>query len=247
MRKGAKAAVVSGVVVVMVGGAAYGGYHLLTTLDGAAVVGSPEPVRTGPPSADEVKDASSKFFAAWEKGDAVTAASYTNFPDAARPLLSSFGHDAHIGRVRITPGAATGTTVPFSVTATVSYDGTSKPLAYRSRLTVVRGTNSHRPLVDWQPTVVHPGLRKGDTLVTGASAAPPIEAVDRDGAVLTKEKYPSLGPILDELRAKYGDKSGGTPAIELSIHHEDTDTAETPLITLAKGRAGKLRTTLSAS
>ncbi|MFQ6141752.1 penicillin-binding transpeptidase domain-containing protein [Streptomyces seoulensis] len=246
MRKGAKAAIVGGVLVVFVGGAAYGGYNLLSALHGTAVADTPAPVRTGPPNAAEVKDASSKFFAAWAKGDATTAASYTNFPDAARSLLSSYGHDAHIGHVKITPGAAAGTTVPFSVTATVSFDGESKPLAYRSRLTVVRGTNSHRPLVDWQPSVVHPDLRTGDTLVTGASAAPPIQAVDRHGTVLTKDDYPSLGPILDELRAKYGDKAGGTPAIELSIHHENADAAETPLLTLAKGKAGKLRTTLSA-
>ncbi|MBY8869740.1 penicillin-binding transpeptidase domain-containing protein [Streptomyces sennicomposti] len=247
MRKGAKAAIVGGVFVVFVGGAAYGGYNLLSALNGTAAADSPVAVRTGPPNADEVKDTSAKFFAAWAQGDATTAASYTNFPDAARTVLSSYGQDAHIGQVKITPGAAAGTTVPFSVTATVSFDGKSAPLAYRSRLTVVRGTNSHRPLVDWQPEVVHPGLEKGDTLVTGASAAPPIEAVDRHGAVLTKDKYPSLGPILDELRAKYGDKAGGTPSIELSIHHEDTNAAETPLLTLAKGKAGKLRTTLSAS
>ncbi|MFF0789461.1 penicillin-binding transpeptidase domain-containing protein [Streptomyces spiralis] len=248
MRKGAKAAIVSGVCVVLVGGAAYGGYQFVSALNGNTTAGSgAAPTKTGPPDGDEVKEASAKFFAAWEKGDAVTAASYTNFPDAAEELLTSYGGDAHITHVKITPQQATGTTVPFSVEATVSYDGKSKPLAYRSSLSVVRGTNTHRPLVDWQPALVYPGLKKGDTLVTGASAAPPIEAVDRNGAVLTKEKYPSLGPILDELRAKYGDQAGGTPSVELSVRHADTNAAETPIVTLAKGRAGKLRTTLSAS
>ncbi|MER6978232.1 penicillin-binding transpeptidase domain-containing protein [Streptomyces carpinensis] len=248
MRKGAKAAIVGGVLVVMVGGATYGGYNFVSALNGSTTAGGgPAPVKTGPPSQDEVKEASGKFFAAWEKGDAATAASYTDFPEAAEELLSSYGGDAHIGDVQITPQAATGTTVPFSVKATVSYGGKSKPLAYSSSLSIVRGASTHRPLVDWKPTVVHPDLKKGDTLVTGESAAPPIEAVDRNGTVLTKEKYPSLGPILDELRAKYGDKAGGTPSIELSIRHADTNAAETPLITLAKGRAGKLRTTLSAS
>ncbi|MFF8944303.1 penicillin-binding transpeptidase domain-containing protein [Streptomyces sp. NPDC014864] len=247
MRKGVKAAIVGGVVVVLVGGAGYGAFNVVSALSGA---GGPAPVRTGPPSGDEVKDTSAKFFAAWEKRRAATAASYTNFPDAAQRLLSAYGRDAHITDVRITPGAATGATVPFSVRATVSFGGKSEPLAYRSRLTVVRGTNTHRPLVDWQPSVVHPALKKGDTLATGESAAPPIEAVDRDGKVLTKDKYPSLGPILDELRAKYGDKAGGTPAVELSIRHESgegADAAETPLVTLAKGRPGRLRTTLRAS
>jgi hypothetical protein len=247
VRKGVKAAVVGGVVVVLLGGAGYGAYNVVSALNGSVVAGGAAPARTGPPSADEVKETTRKFFAAWEKGDAQTAASYTNYPAEAQPLLSAYGSEARISQVRITPGAASGTSVPFSVRATVSYDGTSKPLSYRSQLSVVRGVSTHRPLVDWQPSVVYPGLEKGDTLVTGPSAAPPVEAVDRDGAVLTKEKYPSLGPILDELRAKYGDKAGGSPSVELSVRHAGSGAADTPLVTLAKGKPGRLRTTISAS
>ncbi|MFG2354516.1 penicillin-binding transpeptidase domain-containing protein [Streptomyces sp. NPDC048521] len=250
MRNGVKGAVIGGVCVVMLGGAGYGAYNILSALSGDGGSGGTATVKSGPPGGDEVKDTTAKFFAAWERGDAPTAASYTNFPEAARQLLTAYGDDAHITKVRITPGTATGTTVPFTVKATVSYGGTSRPLAYPSSLTVVRGETSHRPLVDWQPSVVHPRLRKGDTLVTGESAAPPIEAVDRDGTVLTKEKYPSLGPVLDELRKRYGDKAGGRPGVELAVRHEDTDgtgQADTPLLTLAEGRPGKLRTTLSAS
>ncbi|GGW29308.1 penicillin-binding protein [Streptomyces lucensis JCM 4490] len=122
---------------------------------------------------------------------------------------------------------------------------------YKGSLTVVRGETSHRPLVDWQPSVVHPRLGKGDTLVTGASAAPPIKALDRDGHVLTKEEYPSLGPVLDELRRRYGDQAGGKGGVELAVHHADanadgTGRADTPLLTLAEGRPGRLRTTFSA-
>jgi hypothetical protein len=246
MRKGVKAAIVSGVVVVVVGGAGYAAYDFVSALNDGSVSGV-APAKTGPPSSDEVKQASQNFFAAWEKGQASTAASFTNFPEAAQALLTAYGQEAHITGVKITPGAASGTTVPFSVKATVSYDGKSKPLAYRSRLSIVRGASTHRALVDWQPAVVYPELKKGDTLVTGESAAPPIVAVDRHGVVLTKDKYPSLGPVLDELRDKYGDKAGGTPSVELSIRHADTNAAETPLITLSQGRAGKLHTTLSAS
>ena len=136
--------------------------------------------------------------------------------------------------------------MPFSVKATVSYEGKSKELSYKSRLTVVRGKTTGRALVDWQPSVVHPELKAGDTLVTGEAAAPPIEAVDRDGKVLTKEKYPSLGPILDTLRERYGAKAGGTPGIELGIRHTATDAGDTTLLTLAKGKPGRLETTLSA-
>lgn len=138
--------------------------------------------------------------------------------------------------------------MPFSVKATVSFQGKSKPLAYTSSLTIVRGTTTGRALVDWKPSVLHPGLKDvGDSLVTGEAGSPPIEALDRDGKVLTKEKYPSLGPILDTLRARYGDKAGGTPGIELMVRHADTNIADTSLVTLAEGTPGKLETTLSAS
>ncbi|MFF0780963.1 penicillin-binding transpeptidase domain-containing protein [Streptomyces sp. NPDC003720] len=249
MRSGVKAGVIGGVCAVMLGGAGYGAYNILSALSGDGGTGAAA-VRTGPPSRDEVKDTTGRFFAAWEKGDAATAASYTNFPEKARDLLTAYRNDAHLTKVRVTPGAATGATVPFTVRTTVSYQGKTRPLEYESRLTVVRGETSHRALVDWQPSVVHPRLRAGDTLATGEAAAPEIEAVDRDGQVLTQEKYPSLGPVLDELRKRYGDTTDGKPGVELVIRHQgagEESPADTTLLTLAKGRPGKLRTTLSAS
>ncbi len=248
MAKGVKAAVIGGVFAVMVGGAGYGAYNFMSALDGGGATGAgggQAPARSGPPSAEEVEETTAEFFAAWEKGQAAQAASYTNNDAAAEPLLTAYGEDAHITGVKITPGAAKGDTVPFTVKAKVSYDGKSKPLAYRSSLTVVRGLTTGRALVDWQPAVIHPRLKKNDTLVTGEAASPPIEAVDRDGTVLTKEKYPSLGPILDTLRDRYGDKAGGEGGIELAIRHAD-ESPDTSLLTLAEGRPGKLETTLSA-
>ncbi|MFJ4621447.1 penicillin-binding transpeptidase domain-containing protein [Streptomyces sp. NPDC088812] len=249
MHKGAKAAIVGSVLAVMVGGAGYGTYNFVSALDGGGGTGGggPAAVRSGPPSGSEVKDTTAAFFAAWEQGDAATAASYTNNAEMAEPLLTSYAEAAHITGVTITPGTASGDTVPFGVKATVSYGGKSKPLAYTSRLTVVRGLTTGRALVDWQPSVVHPKLAAmDDTLVTGESQAPAIEAVDRDGKVLTKEDYPSLGAILDELRSKYGDRAGGTAGIELAVRHAGTGVADTPLLTLAEGKAGKVPTTLSA-
>ncbi|WP_030190642.1 penicillin-binding transpeptidase domain-containing protein [Streptomyces violaceorubidus] len=245
MGRGVKVAVIGGVLAVMVGGAGYGAYNMVSALDGG---GSGTEAKSGPPSADEVAEASEKFFAAWEKGDATTAASYTNNASVAGTLLTAYGEEAHIGGVEITPGRATGTSVPFTVKAKVSYEGTTKPFGYESRLTVVRGETSGRPLVDWTPSVVHPGLKDGDTLVTEESATPQIQAVGRDGStVLTKEKYPSLGPVLATLRERYGSEAGGTPGVELVVRHTSTQAPDTPLLTLTEGEPGKLRTTLSAS
>ncbi|MFM9699916.1 penicillin-binding transpeptidase domain-containing protein [Streptomyces europaeiscabiei] len=246
MRKGVKVAIVGGVFAAMVGGAGYGGYNFVTALNGDG--GSAEK-RTGPPSADEVRETTEKFFAAWEKGDSSTASSYTNDAVDAGKVFGSFVGTARIDDVRIAPGKPTGTggrTVPFSVEATVAYEGKSKELSYKSRLTVVRGKTTGRALVDWRPSVVHPELKAGDTLFTGEAAAPPIEAVDRDGKVLTKKKYPSLGPVLDTLRERYGADAGGTPGIELGIRHTTTEAGDTTLLTLAEGKAGRLETTISA-
>ncbi|MET8855426.1 penicillin-binding transpeptidase domain-containing protein [Streptomyces sp. NPDC004579] len=249
MRKGARAAVIGGVFAVMVGGAGYGAYNVVTAISGDGGTGAdgPAAVKTGPPSGAEVKETSRAFFAAWEKGDASKAAALTNYASNAEGLLAGYHDDAHLTDVKITPHAASGARVPFSVKATVSYDGKSKPFAYDSELTVVRGETTGKALVGWKPSVLHPELKDGDTLVTGESANPAIEAVDRNNVVLTKEKYPSLGPILDALREKYGDTAGGTPGIELSIRHGAEGSGDTTLVTLAEGRAGKLRTTLSAS
>jgi hypothetical protein len=249
MSKGVKAAVIGGVFAVMVGGAGYGAYNIVSALngDGGGTSGVATEKKSGPPGKDEVKETTAKFFAAWEKGEAATAASYTNNDAAAEQLLTAFGDDAHITDVKITPGTAAGTTVPYTVKAKVSYGGKSKPLDYSSKLTVVRGLTSGRALVDWQPSVVHPELKKDDTLVTEQSANPPIEAVGRDGSELTKEKYPSLGPVLDALRDKYGDKAGGTPGIELVVRHTGNGAPDTPLLTLAEGKPGKLTTTISPS
>ncbi|MGW3986805.1 penicillin-binding transpeptidase domain-containing protein [Streptomyces sp. NPDC004830] len=245
MGKGVKAAVIGGVFAVMVGGAGYGAYNILGALDGDGIGGVAAEKKSGPPDEDEVEETTDAFFSAWEKGESVRAASYTNNDADADRVLSAFADDAHITAVRVTPGPAKGTTVPYTVKAKVSYGGKSAPLTYRSELKVVRGVTTGRALVDWQPSVVHPRLRKDDTLVTGQSADPPVEALGRDGSKLTKEKYPSLGPVLDALREKYGEKAGGSPGVELVVRHAGGSAPDTPLLTLAKGRPGRLTTTIS--
>ncbi|MGW0927255.1 penicillin-binding transpeptidase domain-containing protein [Streptomyces sp. NPDC002644] len=246
MRKAVKGAVVATACVVLLGGAGYGGYNILSAF-GSDDVGVFAADPDDPLDADDVEEASSAFFAAWEKGDGYAAAAATNDETAAGPVLDQMAEQASVGDVRITPKKAKGPTVPFTVKATVSADGKSKALTYDSELSVVRGRTTGKPLVDWAPSVVHPRLKEGDTLVTGPSDAPAIEAVDRDGTVLTAEKYPSLGPILDQLRERYGASAGGSPSVDLAIRHQDPNTPDTTLLTVSKGKAGTVRTTLSAS
>ncbi|MFJ7197947.1 MULTISPECIES: penicillin-binding transpeptidase domain-containing protein [unclassified Streptomyces] len=251
MRSGAKVAIVGGVFAVVVGGVGYGAYNVLDGLGGGGGGGTGSKsanteVRTGPVTKAEIDEASKKFLKAWASGDPDTASQLTNNAAEAGPLLTSYRESAHVTEAVITPGPAVGSKVPYTVKATVSFDGTSKPWSYSSELTVVRGLTTGRPLVDWSPAVIHPDLTDGASLKTGEAAAPSIEAVDHNGKVLTKEKYPSLGSILDTLRQKYGEKAGGTAGIETWIESADADSPGKTLLTLTKGRPGKLRTTLDA-
>ncbi|MFD0303982.1 penicillin-binding transpeptidase domain-containing protein, partial [Streptomyces sp. NPDC127123] len=150
-----------------------------------------------------------------------------------------------VSEAKITPGTPTGAVVPFTVEATVTYDGVSKPWTYTSKLGVVRGESTGRPLVRWTPTVLHPKLTAGATLRTGTAKAPPVKALDHKGVALPPEKYPSLVPVLDALRQRYGGKAGGTPGVETWIESANGTPVST-LLVLAAGKPGELRTTIDA-
>lgn len=196
MRSGAKVAVIGGVFAVVVGGVGYGAYNVLDGLGNSGVGGGTDTkatsaeVKTGPVTEEEITETSKKFLAAWAKGDTGVASQLTNNAADAESLLTQYSESAHVTEAVITPGAATGSKVPYTVKATVSYKGRTKAWSYASDLTVVRGLTTGHPLVDWKPAVVHPELRDGETLETGEASTASIEAVDRNGQVLSKEKYP---------------------------------------------------------
>ncbi|MFJ7630549.1 penicillin-binding transpeptidase domain-containing protein [Streptomyces sp. NPDC097595] len=252
MRSGAKVGIVGGVFALVLGGVGYGAYNVLDGLGDSGVGGNTSTaadsseVRSGPVTGEEIADTSKKFLAAWAEGEATVAAALTNNKTDAETALTGYSDTAHVTKAVITPGRATGSTVPYTVKATVSYKGATKSWSYASKLTVVRGLTTGRPLVDWEPSVIHPDLAKGESLETGESSSASIEAVDRNGQVLTKEKYPSLAGILDELRKKYGEKAGGTTGIETWINSANADGVNKTLLTLVKGKSGRVQTTIDA-
>ncbi|MDG4861971.1 penicillin-binding transpeptidase domain-containing protein [Streptomyces sp. T-3] len=255
---------IGGAVAVVAAGAGFTAYALSgsgedPTGETSQAAGR-DAVPQGPPSSSEVRATTEKFLAAWAKGDTAGAAGLTDDSAAASAALTGYKKDAHLSEVKLKPGSAQGTKVPFEVSAVASYEGKSKPLSYGSELTVVRDKKNGKPVVHWQPSVVHPGLKDGDTLQAGEAGTPPIKAVDRDGGELTKEKYPSLGSVLDGLREKFGDKAGGTAGIELRIVRKDSAKAaekgadkgddgkalpDKTLLTLSEGTPGTVKTTIS--
>lgn len=252
MNGAAKGAIVGGVFLAMMGGAGYGMYTLVggdgtddaksTSASGAPVPGK----GTGAITDKEAAETAKAFFAAWSAGDARAGADLTNNPAAAQGALGEFKTAAYVSKVVVTPGAQTGTTIAYSVAAEVTYEGVAKPLAYESKLTVVRGNTSGKPLVDWQPSVLHPQLQKDEKLRAGTPASPPVKAVDRNGKELTAEKYPSLRKVLDDLRQKYGAKLGGKGGAELWIQPAAADAPRRSLLTLAEGTPGRIETVLDA-
>lgn len=244
---------IGGVIAVVVGGAGFGAYALYdggaAADDGSRAASDQKPkVKTGPLSATEVTTTARAFLTAWQSGKVPQAAAATDEAAAATSLLTGYTKDARVKDVTLTPGKPTGDKVPFSVKGTVAYKNTEKPLAYESALTVVRRTSDGKPLVDWHSAVVHPDLKDGDKLVTGEAGTPPVKALDRDGGELTKQKYASLGPVLDGLREKYGKEAGGKAGIELRVVRgksaKSDDLSDKTLLELSKGTPGTVKTTL---
>ncbi|MEU0584884.1 penicillin-binding transpeptidase domain-containing protein [Streptomyces sp. NPDC006132] len=252
-RRKTNPAVIGGMIAVVVVGAGAGAYALYgggaAADDGTRAASDQKAeVKTGPLSPSEVTTTARAFLTAWQSGKVPQAAAATDDAAAARALLTDYGKAARIKDVTLTPGKPTGAKVPFSVKATVSYKGTEKPLSYDSALTVVRRTSDGKPLVDWHSAVVHPDLRDGDELVTGEAGTPPVKALDRDGGELTKQKYASIGPVLDGLREKYGKKAGGKAGIELRVVRgkaaKAKNLSDKTLLELSEGTPGTVKTTL---
>ncbi|MFJ3663992.1 penicillin-binding transpeptidase domain-containing protein [Streptomyces sp. NPDC090119] len=246
-----KPAVLVGMIAVVLGGAGFGVYALYgggASADEASTLSDHKSVKTGPPSALEVKTVTTRFLTAWQQGRIAEAAAATDDAPGATALLTGYAKDARLKDVTLTAGTAVGAKVPFAVKATVAYQGVSKPLAYGSSLTVVRRASDGVALIGWQPGVVHPELKDGDTLVTGESGTPPVKALDRTGAELTVATYPSLGSVLDGLREKYGKTAGGKAGVELRVVRgkasEKAGLSDKTLVELSEGTPGTVRTTL---
>ncbi|MEU9114122.1 penicillin-binding transpeptidase domain-containing protein [Streptomyces sp. NPDC048483] len=250
---GGSAALVAGVVggLTLFGGSDDDTSPQQVTSADAKSGGDAPHVKTGPLSAKEVRTASQEFLNAWQGGDADKAAGLTDAPAAAKTALASFAKQARFSKVTVTPGTPAGGKVPYTVATQIDYNGSKAPFSYRTAVTVERDKTTGKPQIAWQPSVLYPGLAKGDELRTGEAEAPPIKAVDRNGKELTPQAHPTLAGILDSLRDKYGDKTNGKPGVELFIHRAKAakpaeQQPDKTLKVLSKGTPGTLKTTLDA-
>lgn len=252
MRDTQKMALIGGAAAVVVAATGFGVYALaggdgddggkgsVASSDGK---GKPK-VEQGPPSAAEVRTTAKRFLTAWSAGNAREAAKLTDEKAQAAESLKGFRDEAHISKVKFSPDSASGPEVPFTVTAQIAYLQQRSTWSYPSSLKVVRDKKSGDAVVEWKPSVLYPKLKDGQSIRTGKAGTPPIKAVDRNGAALTKEEHPMLASILDDLRKRYGGKTNGTPGVETRIVDAKGNDTGTTLRTLSKGTPGTLKTTL---
>ncbi|WP_128379025.1 penicillin-binding transpeptidase domain-containing protein [Streptomyces cavernae] len=232
MRKRVKFGV-TGAVVLLTGVGGYGAVDALGLLK-----------KTGPLTTDEVHSTAQDFLDAWGKGDLTTAAMLTDDGSAAGQALTQFRRGAGAD-VSFKAERQSAARVDFSVTLRFRHDGGASTWTYGSSMRLVRDPGTGEPRVAWLPSVVHPKLRKGDTLTVAEAATPAVEAVDRDGKKLTTKEFPSLAGVLPALGERYGDKLGGTPRVEVRLTTSSGRPAES-LHVISAGKPVKLRTTLSA-
>ncbi|MFE3887377.1 penicillin-binding transpeptidase domain-containing protein [Streptomyces lydicus] len=257
MRREVKYGLIGGSVALVAG--VVGGFTLFGGSDGSpqevrsadAKAGDKPKVATGPLSAQEVHTTAQGFLTAWQSGDAAKAAGMTDDPVKCKAALEALAKQARFSKVAVTPGTPSGDKVPYSVAAQIDYKGTKAAYSYRTATTVQRDKTTGKPQIAWQPAMLHPGLAKGDQLQTGEAEAPPIKAVDRNGAELTPEAHPALAGVLDSLRDKYGAKTDGKPGVELFIRRAKAakpadQLPDKTLKVLSKGTPGTLKTTLDA-
>lgn len=256
MRDGQKIALVGGVFAALVGTAGVGAYVLFGGDDGPAgdakqftaadARTSDGPAPTGPPTAKEVNLTAQGFLSSWEGGDTAGAAGMTDDEQTAAKALTGFGENLGIDRIALRQGTPSGGTVPFTVTAQVSWgeQGERATWSYKSALTVVRKEDTGEPVVGWKPSVLHPELKPGESISTGdLGDPPPVKTLDRDGGELTAEQHPALAGVLADLAERYGEKVGGTPPQAIRIVDAEGEPRKS-LLELSEGEAGTLQTTI---
>lgn len=253
MRDGQKATVIGGILVTVVTLVGFGTYTLLndggesgTGTVASTADGRPGGSATGTPSADEVREVSTEFLAAWEAGKTRAAAALTDDPKAARTALAALSEQASFTSVTLTQVTPSGETVPFTVDAIVGLADQQgeADFSYESELTVVRDADSGEAVVQWESAVIHPSLREGQSLATGSVAdQAPVEVLDAEGGVLTAEEHPTLAATLADLRERYAEESGASAGTAMYVV-DAQGTAVKRLKTLAEPVTGQVPSTI---
>lgn len=246
---GAKAGIVGTVLVVMLSVAGYGVYNIYDGLNGDGGGGSDSDSTIAdtakPVAPEDITKTAAAFLAAWSAGDVKKAAVLTDSVQTSTAAMTSLTQDAKVSKVTATAQPLNGTTVPFTVKATVTYENLPpKEWDYSSQLTVDRNL-SGEPVVKWTRDLLVPGMQENQSIVTRKASTPQLDLLDRGGKVMTVDEYPALTDVFNDLRHRY-QGTGGTPGIETEIVDADQDAVKT-LVVVKPGKNARLQTTLDAN
>ncbi|MQY16732.1 hypothetical protein SRB5_69340 [Streptomyces sp. RB5] len=246
-----KWALIGGAAAVVIAAAGFGTYAMVGGDEGPGVQETAAKINTAPPTAQEVGATGKRFLKAWTTGQTAKAAVLTDDATGAQAALQAYTTDVAVTKLAVSPGTPLGGKLPYTVRAQVKHGEVTAPWSYEAQLTVVRDKRTGRAVIDWQPSILHPKLGEGETLHLGEQDAPPVKALDRTGKELDLKTYPSLAPVVDSLREKYGKKAGGSADVEIWIEPakaEKGEKATSPetLLVLAEGKPGSVKTTLDA-
>ncbi|MFF4409990.1 penicillin-binding transpeptidase domain-containing protein [Streptomyces sp. NPDC001404] len=178
----------------------------LAVVAGGAYAAELGPFAPGPPVPDPDATAQARaFLVDWAEGRLPNAGERTTSPGKAQEVLRNFTAGLGIDKPTLTAHSATvaedGTvSVPFTAAMPVADLGT---WTYDATLPL-RKQEDGSWKVAWALSVVHPHLSDTEKFRLDREGGDGAKVTDRAGRALSKDTYPSLGPVLSQVARAAG-------------------------------------------
>ncbi len=250
----------------MVGGAGYGAYNIVNGVTGgggpsAKPTFQPTALSTTAPTADAAVKQATAFLQSWQAGPTryADAGHDTDSPLTTEAALQAY-HDG-LGLTGVTFTAITAgapTTAQVDQGGGVSTSAPTTPVTFQASAKVTGGTWTYQGTLDvlqssngqtavrWDPSVLFPKLKSGQTLKAGAITgdAASVTVTDAKGVALTPANAPSLTAVLDSIRA-HASGSGGNGGTGVEVV-DGSGGPVAPATVFTQPKASTIRTTLDA-
>ena len=216
-------------------------------------------VPSGSTPAQDAAQITTAFLQAWETGDYVKAANYTDHPAAAQAALTANTRYLNLkkmtgsaGNVTAATASATATTpqtVTFGVNDVVSTGTGAGALqgtwSYHSTLTAYQKTNSNVWFVAWKPDVIAPNLTATTHLAAAVALPQVVSVTDASGNALTTYNDAGLTRIA-ALLEKGAPPGQGKPGLNVQIETaKGQPVANSQAVVVAPQNIADLSTTIS--
>ncbi|HUZ01135.1 MAG TPA: NTF2-like N-terminal transpeptidase domain-containing protein [Thermomicrobiaceae bacterium] len=210
--------------------------------------------------ATAAQQAAHAFLTAWTSGDITQAADYTDGPAPALAALNAFRSDLRPEAISASTRQSTASgLVTYTVTVrlarpappsattpgTASTGAAASFTAWTYNTQLRAYAKAGRWYVQWQPSVLAPGLTAAAHLHAVPIPPPPGPVTDAAGGDLSNSSDPGVSYIA-ALLAKNPPPGQGTPGLQIEIQTADGTLAAgtTPTLVAAPGPASTVRTTI---